>query len=180
MRRPTNIRFPRPRLPRAGTVLGVIAVTAALAGTASAALPGNNQVFSTDIVNGQVRAPYINTGAVRAAEIATNAVTATEINAGAVGTSEIADGNVRAPDMGTITSRQVVLSIPPGTANFAIASCNAGEIVISGSTNMSPINDPDVALTGSFKQSNTTWEGGGANNDGVAHDLVVTAHCLAP
>ena len=180
MRRPTNIRIPRPRLPRAGTVLGVIAVTAALAGTASAALPGSNQVFSTDIVNGQVRAPDIATGAVRAPEIAVNAVNASEIGSGAVGTGEILDGNVRAPDMGTITTRQVVISIPAGTANFAIASCNAGEIVIGGGANMSPINDPDLAITGSFRQSNTTWEGGGANNDAVAHDLVVSAYCLAP
>jgi hypothetical protein len=177
------------RRPSAGLVVAMVALIVALGGTAQA-LPGVNSVFTDDIVDGQVRAPDINTNAVRALEIQANAVGSSEIASNAVGTSEIATngvdtseiaaGAVRAGDMGTITSRQVVLAIPAGTANFAIASCNAGEIVLSGSANMAPVNITTVALTGSFKSSNTAWEGSGANNDAVAHNLVVTAHCLAP
>jgi hypothetical protein len=158
------------RVPRPGTVIGMLALLLALGGTASAALPGNNQVFSTDIVNGQVRAP----------DIATNAVRAGEIQAGAVGSSEILDGQVRAPDMGALSTRQNTVSVAPGAADFVIASCNAGEIAISGGGNFSPINNTKVAITGTFRQSTTNWEVGGANNDNVAHDLLAHVVCLAP
>jgi hypothetical protein len=184
-------RSPRSRIrrPSGAMVVAMIALIVALGGTAQA-LPGVNTIFTDDIVDGQVRGPDIGIGAVRApeigigavgtSEIASSGVGASEIAANAVDTSELAAGSVRAGDMGTITSRQVILSIPAGSANLAIASCNAGEIVLSGSANMAPVTNQLVGLSGSFKSSNTAWEGSGYNNDAVAHNLVVTAHCLAP
>ncbi|MGH7490361.1 MAG: hypothetical protein ACREMY_32840, partial [bacterium] len=52
-----------------GTILGLLALTVALGGTAAANLPGKNSVISSDIKNGAFKAPDIKDGAVQAAEL---------------------------------------------------------------------------------------------------------------
>jgi hypothetical protein len=70
-----------------------------------------NTVFSTDIVDGEVKTVDIGNGAVTNSKIATNAITTTKIGAGAVTNGDIAgnavttgkimDGNVLAADIAT-------------------------------------------------------------------------------
>ena len=156
------------RVPSPGTVLGALALTVALGGTALADLPGTDTVVANDIANNAVRAPQIRAGAVHASEI----------SASSVNSSEITDGEVQAGDMGALTVRQNTVSVAPGTQNLVIASCNAGEIAISGGGNIQGVGNDDVALIGTFRQAPNNWEAIAVNNDNVAHDLIAHAICL--
>lgn len=152
MRRMFRFRAGRLGPPSPGTVLGMLALMVALGGTAAANLPGNNQVITTDIRNGHVRAPDIGTGQVRAPDIRSNAVGALKIAADAVGSSEIAadavgsseiaadavesseilNGGVQDAELGTIVVREASTAVPDGGSGRAEASCDAGERLIGG------------------------------------------------
>lgn len=102
---------PSLRIPRAGTVLGTIAVVAALAGTAQA-LPG------TDVVD----ADDLDRATVASREIADDTVKARDIQAGAI----------KADELGTIVVRSATTAIPDGGSGRAEAECLAGETPVGG------------------------------------------------
>jgi hypothetical protein len=112
----------RIRRPNAGVTVGFLALMVALGGTAGAALPGNNQVFTRDIANGQVRHPDIHQGAVRSSEIRDGSVAQPEVGTDAIGADELKDTWING-------SGQVVNA---GTAGSATATCPAGMQIVSG------------------------------------------------
>jgi len=81
-----------------------------------------NTVFSTDIVDGEVKAPDIATNAVTAAEIKDNEVKAAEIAADAVGASELAGVTKLLFGQCLPTASQQTTSRAPATS-FSV-SCN--------------------------------------------------------
>jgi len=60
-----------------------------------------NTVFSTDIVDGEVKTADIANNAVTNAKIAGNAISTSKINDGAIKTADIGDGEVKASDIST-------------------------------------------------------------------------------
>lgn len=107
MSRPT-FRIPRPN---AGAVLGVIAVSIALGGTAEA-LPGVNTIDADDL----------DAQTVASREIENNSVRSIDIHAGAVKSGEL----------GTIVVRSATTAIPDGGSGRAEAECLAGETIVGG------------------------------------------------
>src|SRR5688572_10833081 len=78
-------------------VMSSIAVFAVLAtGGAYAA----DTIFSTDIVDGEVKLADVGTGAVGSGEVVNNALTSSDIASQAVGTSELTNGAVGNLDLG--------------------------------------------------------------------------------
>ena len=174
--------------PSAGVVLGTIALVVALGGTATAALPGNNQVFSADIRNGQVKTQDIRNGHVRAQDIRNGQITAAhvrdgavqheEIIAGAVRSVELRNGGVQAPDMGEIAERTNSVSIPAGGTDSVEAECNVGEIAISGGGVWLGPAVSGLELSSSYRRSATSWEVIGHNSTGIARTIEAQVYCL--
>jgi hypothetical protein len=89
-------------------VIGYLALFVALSGTAYAVdgpLPGQNQVGSADIINGEVQT----------ADIKDANLTTADIRPGAVTTGKILDGEVRTEDLGDVAVTTDKLSFDPTT-----------------------------------------------------------------
>jgi len=121
-KRTTNRRLPSP-----GLVVAIVALVAALAGTA-VALPGKNSVDGNDLRknvvktknlrNKSVTASKLGIGAVRTARIANDAVTGDKIADGTVGAGDLGVGSVTGAEIvnGTVTSEELSLEITVRTA----------------------------------------------------------------
>jgi hypothetical protein len=95
---PAKLRF---RRPSHATVVAYLALFVALGGTGAYAA---NTVFSTDIVDGEVKTPDLASVAVTNAKVATNAVTAGKIATNAVTTGKVADNNLTGTDIANTNS----------------------------------------------------------------------------
>ena len=83
-------------------VVGYVSLFVALSGTAYAIdgpLPGQNQVGSEDIINGEVKAPDVGANAVRSAEVLDDTLGGADIAPGAISTSEVINGTLSASDL---------------------------------------------------------------------------------
>jgi hypothetical protein len=165
------------------TLVAMLALIAALSGgTAWAAAT----VGTADIKNKAVTTPKLDTEAVTTAKLAPRAVKPAKIAPGAVRTgkifddavtsAKIRDGHVRAPDLGVITERFNSTTLPAGTTGGVVASCNAGERVISGghdiSTSTNVVNRTSV-------RSGNGWAALFRNNDASTRTIWAFAYCLA-
>jgi hypothetical protein len=86
-----------------GNLLGLVAIFIALSGTAYALdgpLPGQNQVGSDDIINGEVKTADIGTGEVKNGDIGVSEVKANNIAPDSLGGAKIADRSVKNSDLG--------------------------------------------------------------------------------
>jgi hypothetical protein len=85
-------------------VIGYLALFAALSGTAYAIdgpLPGQDQVGSQDIINGEVKALDVGGNAVRSAEVMDETLGGADIAPGAISSSEVINGTLSAADLGS-------------------------------------------------------------------------------
>lgn len=99
------------RIPRPGTVLGLVAVSIALGGTAQA-LPGADTVDADDLDR--------------------NTVASREIQNNSIRHTDIRPGAVKSGELGTIVVRVATTAIPDGGSGRAEASCQAGEKIVGG------------------------------------------------
>jgi hypothetical protein len=86
-----------------GNVLGLVAIFIALSGTAYAIdgpLPGQNQVGSEDIINGEVQTGDIGTGEVKNGDIGAFEINANNIAPDSLGSAKIAPRSVKNSDLG--------------------------------------------------------------------------------
>jgi hypothetical protein len=93
-------------------MLGLVAIFIALSGTAYALdgpLPGQNQVGSDDIINGEVKNGDLGTDAVASGKIADRQVKNADLALGASSSNTIADGGIQGIDVksNTLTGTQV-------------------------------------------------------------------------
>lgn len=155
------------RRPSAAFVLAFVALLVALGGTAVAAshingkdirnksIAGiklkNQSVGTAQLRNGAVQARDIQTGAVTVSKIRQGAVTRSKIAANAVTSNRIAPGAVVRADIAPsarVPSVIVRQSVVQGVVNNAVAettaSCNPGEVLISGGAG--PISSPAAGL----------------------------------
>jgi hypothetical protein len=83
-------------------VVGYLSLFVALSGTAYAIdgpLPGQNQVGSSDIINGEVKALDLGGNAVRSGEVLDDSLLGADIAPGAISTSEVINGTLSAADL---------------------------------------------------------------------------------
>jgi hypothetical protein len=149
-------RWPSPAL-----IVAVVALVAALAGTAIAD-PGAS---SSKITKAKVKK-----------------VANKQINKRLpIETSELADNAVTAPKLAAINTREATVTVPSAGTTYAEVSvdCQAGEKLISGGArvNNAALNE-FVLVTESHKQGNG-WYARAFNGFGTNRDLTVEAHCLS-
>ena len=83
-------------------VVGYLSLFVALSGTAYAIdgpLPGQNQVGSSDIINGEVKALDLGGNAVRSGEVLDDSLLGADIAPGAISSSEVINGTLGAADL---------------------------------------------------------------------------------
>jgi hypothetical protein len=151
--------------PSPALIVAVVALVAALAGTAIAG-PGASSSAITKakvkkVANKQInkRIPW------ETADIADNAIT----------TPKIANAAVTAPKLAAINTRASTVAFPAGVFTETTADCQTGERALSGgirSTSTFP-------LVGELhKTGGEAWRGSAFNN-GAASTLTVEVYCLA-
>ena len=108
-----------------------------------------NTVFSTDIVDGEVKTADIANSAVTNSKLAGNAVSSSKINDGAVKTADIGDGEVRAADIATdavgAAELQGVTKLMFFSCNLAITNFAAGSVG-SNSCSVPGVQDGDNVM----------------------------------
>ncbi len=139
-------------LPRPALVISVLALIAALAGTAVASDPGAS---SSAITKKKVKKI--------AKKQANKAVDA----ALPIGSGELA----------TIDEHTEIAEIPPNTHRSITASCESDEIVISGGFRWLYEGGDQLEVRASHREGNT-WRAAARNHSGTPREFRVHAYCL--
>jgi hypothetical protein len=158
------------RRPSPAIIVAVVALVAALAGTAVAG-PGAETSKITKakvkkIANKQInkRLPW------KTADIADDAVT----------TPKLANGAVVAPKVGTINTRSVTQSVPDTEYFEATANCQSGEKLIAGGVRWDNPNLADFTPIHESYKDGEGWHARVQNGSGTgAHVVHIEAYCLA-
>jgi hypothetical protein len=192
------------RRPSAGLIVAVIALVAALAGTAIAA-PANT-VKSKHIVDLTIKAKDIRDAAVTTPKLADAAVTTPKLADSAVDSTKIADFTVADQDLAgnsvftdkiadetignqdigedavgsselALTVRTAQVNIANGDTGSLTKPCNPGEQVISGGGGFPGV--PNGTTLATSEAAGGGWTVEGKNNSGSTQTLIVQAFCLA-
>ena len=146
------------RRPSAAMIVAVIALVAALAGSA-VAMPGKSTIDKNDLKKGAVRAKALKTGSVSNPKLADGSVSSTKIADGQVATVDIADGSVTGPKLAAnAVSTDKIGDGQVGTADLADSSVNSAKVAADSldGTDLAPgvldvvaygrINNPDTGI----------------------------------
>jgi hypothetical protein len=145
--------------PSPALIVGVLALVAALAGTAVAADP----VAQTSISKKKTK------------RIATNKANKA-VEAFAEATFPIGGG-----DLGEITERSQTNQIANGTTTSQTVNCESEERVISGGSRWDNFATTPIAVfTQEDKREGNGWRAGGINVSGATQPFTVYAYCLEP
>ncbi len=166
MRKPTRGRF------TSAHAIALLALFVALGGSALAV--NKATVGSKDIKKNAVTTKKIKNAAVTTRKLADAAVTTTKLADDAVTSGKIGAGQIRASDLGTITTVQNTIQVPTASAGTADVECPAGSVMLSGGGYWT--TDANNLRT-TLKEGNG-WRVEGKNNLGVGAPLTVQAYCL--
>lgn len=124
------------RLPTPGLVVAIVALVAALAGSA-VALPGKGSVDGNDLRKGVVKTKNIKKNAVNGARVAANSLSGSDIN----------EAGLRGPLLRAFTTDTDDSGEGTGTRQ-AFGTCPEGTVLLGGGGRISGDNGlPDYALT---------------------------------
>ena len=178
----------RNRLTYANVVATLALVIAVAGGTAYAA----NTVFSTDIVDGEVKIADIGQGAVATSEVLNDTatgggLTAADLRSGSVGSAEIATGGVRSADVqddtsngGGLTSTDLAEdSVGSSEFQFGVLDSHARTWSESTATNAEPVKELSVACPLFANGEEVTGGGYVISNNGVNVPSVVVQRSYA-
>lgn len=174
--------------PSPALIVGVIALVAALAGTAVAEQATTSAKAVTkkkakSIANDQIdaRLPWgsddIADGAVTNGKLADGGVSTGKLADGAATTAKLAAGAVRASKLGTIRVEVETVQIANNTGDSVTATCDPGERMISGGAGGPAPNTVGWALYGSEPDGNG-WRARAFNTTGSSDGLDARALCL--
>lgn len=164
------------RLPSAALAIAMVALIAAVGGTAVAGGPEAISSISKKkvkkIANKQAkkqinkRTPW----------------TANDIADGAISNSKLADEAVKSDELGEINTRSDDTTIAAGANGTASVSCQNGEKLISGGWEGPPINPATgpALLTTEDQRDNQGWKASAFNLGDAPGQLTVYAYCLEP
>jgi hypothetical protein len=173
------------------TYANVIATIAMFVALGTGGAVAANTVFSTDIVDGEVKQPDIATGAVTGVKVRANAIhtghvinnslTGDDVGPNAVGQSELADGSVTPPKEGTKpgaravkSGSQSVPSFTSTTLSFESESFDTGALhdtTVDNSRLTTPIKGVYVITAGA------RWKDGPTDGDRILGVLVNGGCC---
>ncbi len=117
------------------------------------------------------------------AQSAANATSAESVGPNGVGTASIQDDAVTASKLGNVTFRVgEAVSVPNGASRRVDASCEPGEVMLSGGALWTGISDADdssqLHLVHSYPSTSGAWGVRGYNGTGAAVTLTARALCL--
>ena len=136
----------RRRLPAPGLVVAIVALVAALAGSA-VALPGKNTVDGNDLRAGVVKAKNIKNSAVTRAKIRVNAVTGARVANESLSGADINETSLGGPLLRGFSFDTDDSGEGTGVRQ-AFATCPAGTVLLGGGGRISGDSGaPDYALT---------------------------------
>ena len=136
----------RRRLPTPGLVVAIVALVAALAGSA-VALPGKGSVDSNDLRKNVVKTKNIKDDAVSRAKIADNAVNGARVAANSLTGADINEAGLGGPLLRGFTTDTDDSGEGTGVRQ-AFATCPEGTVLLGGGGRISGDNgQPDYALT---------------------------------
>jgi len=191
-------RHPRPS---PALIVSVVALVAALAGTAAAADPqattaakkvtkkqvkkiANRQIDkrlplgTNEIADAAITQQKLAAGSVSTGKIQDGAVTIGKLADNSVSSAKLRDGSVRSDALGALTRRQDTQAIDPGNADSAQAVCQSGERLLSGGAGTSGVGtDPDWRVIRSGPSGNG-WDAAAANGTADQGTLIAIAICL--
>ena len=133
------------------------------------------------IADSAVTGAKIADSAVTVAKIADSAVTGAKIANGTVGATDLASDAVTAPKLAAITARPTDdIDVPAGESRAGTASCDAGEVAISGGIHFDTANnaDTDFGVLHSYRSTQTSWLVRAFNNSGAQQTFQAYAFCL--
>jgi len=180
--------------PSPAIVVAVVALVAALAGTAVAGPDASTSAVTkkkvkkiankeidkrfplgtAGLADSAVTTPKLGDGAVTTTKLADAAVTTTKLADDAVTSGKIGAGQIRASDLGTITTVQTTIQVPATSPGLADVACPAGSVMLSGGGYWTTdLNN----LRTTVKQGNG-WRVEGANTTAGGQPLTVQAYCL--
>jgi hypothetical protein len=173
-------------------VVGYLALFVALSGTAYAVdgpLPGQNQVGSEDIINGEVKRDEIASDAVRTGKVLDETLLAEDIATGGISSSEVLNSTLSHFDLGADSVRyaeldplafdpQEIAEVAPGFV-FGIAN----DSIQSEEVSANSLNGSDVAtnsLTGADIDETTlsALDGNDAHDLSCDPETVSYLHCV--
>jgi hypothetical protein len=179
-------KLPKVKRPAPGTVLGFLALTVALVGTANAhssrivvrkgdIAPGavtaktiaKGAVHPKALAKGAVKAKALGKGAVTAKALGPGAVTSGALGADAVTTAAIAPGSVYGAALGPVTTHGTPIADIDAVAhngewtasNSEVASCAPGERLLTGGIVFTNPGDREVGVIESLPFSNNSGNG---------------------
>jgi len=135
---------------------------------------GDGAVTTPKLGDGAVTTPKLGDGAVTEPKLGDGAVTTTKLADDAVTSGKIGAGQIRASDLGTITTVQTTMQVPANSAGLADVACPAGSVMLSGGGYWTT-NSNNLRTT--LKQGNG-WRVEGQNTLGTPQPLTVQAYCL--
>jgi hypothetical protein len=190
------MRLLRNARPTPALAVAILALVAAVAGTAVAADPVANTAVSKKktkkIANKQIdkRLPWgtddIADGAVTGGKIADGAVTDGKIADNAVNGAKVADDSIGSADLGPVVQRTANISVPAGSARIVGKNCEPGELALSvganwnGAATVGPVLQAATFLSGAGGTNPTGGSAAGRNEGAGARTLTVIVSCLAP
>lgn len=157
------------RRPSPAIIVAVVALVAALAGTAVAGSGAETSKVTRakvkKIANKQInkRLPW------KTADIADDAVT----------TPKLANGAVVAPKLGTIHTRSITINVPTTEYREATATCQSGEKVLSGGAKWNNTSVGEFEPILESYRDGEGWYVRVQNGFGSDRELTVEAYCLA-
>jgi hypothetical protein len=136
-----------------------------------------NTVFSTDIVDGEVKTPDIANLAVTGAHLKAQAVTTQKVKDNNLTATDIAADAVGAGELNTVLTFGHLVQIGPGSVGEAVATCFPGWIRLSGGAEF---DFPSGEISASRPGSGESWVAEGSNNGGLSQSLTAWVTCLKP
>ncbi len=176
-RKPTRRRF------TSAHAIALLALFLALGGSAlamSKATVGTKDIEPQAVTAGKIKDGAVKTTKIRDAAVTTDkladgAITSDKLGTNSITSSKIVAGEVRASDLGTITTVQNTVQIAAGANGTADVACPAGSVMLSGGGYWT--NSANNLRT-TLKQDNG-WRVEGKNTLAVSTPLTVQAYCLA-
>ena len=160
------------RLPSAAILIAVVALVAALGGTAIAgpdAFTSISKKKTKQVANKQAKKQINKQTPWESEDIASSAITS----------SKLSDEAVKSDELGEINTKTNSTTVTAGTNGTASVSCDNGEKVVSGGWEGPPLNPNAVAYipTGD-KKDNEGWTASAFNLGTNNIELTVYAYCL--